>query len=402
MTERIYYTEPYATEFDATIISTETSDDGRPGVVLDRTAFYPTSGGQPFDVGVLGQAVVVDVIDRDDGSVLHVLEGNLAPGPVHGRIDWPRRFEHMQQHTGQHVLSAAFDRLVGARTVSFHLGSASSTIDLSRDVSADDIARVESEANRVVWEDRPVTIRFADAAEAAKLPLRKEPVRGGVLRLIDVQDFDVSACGGTHVARTGAIGIIAVPSWERFRGGTRVEFLCGVRALTGYRVLRDAVSASIRQLSVLPAELPAGIERLQAEAKDLKRQIKDLQGRLAVHEAATLAARASTVGPVRVVVEALDGWDQTGLKAIASAITERPGHLALLLSASTPSLVLIARASDVPVDSASLLKQLMARFGGKGGGRPEMAQGGGLQGAPAELVDAARAIVQASLTTGSS
>jgi alanyl-tRNA synthetase len=402
VTERIYYTEPYATEFDATIIGTETSDDGRPGVVLNRTAFYPTSGGQPSDVGVLGPAVVVDVIDRDDGSILHVVEGHLAPGPVHGRIDWPRRFEHMQQHTGQHVLSAAFDRLAGARTVSFHLGSASSTIDLSREVSADEIARVESEANRVVWEDRPVTIRFADADEAAKLPLRKEPVREGVLRLIDVQDFDVSACGGTHVARTGAIGIIAVPSWERFRGGTRVEFLCGVRALTGYRVLRDAVTASIRQLSVLPAELPSGIERLQAEAKDLKRQIRDLQGRLAVHEAATLAARASSVGPVRIVVEALNGWDQTGLKAIASAITERPGHLALLLNASTPSPVVIARASDVPVDCASLLKQLTARFGGKGGGRPELAQGGGLQGAPAELVDAARAMVQASLTTGSS
>ena len=176
---------------------------------------------------------------------------------MHGRIDWPRRFEHMQQHTGQHVLSAAFDRLLQVRTVSFHLGSASSTIDLAREVTAGEIARAELEANRVVWEDRPVTIRFADAEEAARLSLRKESKREGVLRLIDVEDFDVSACGGTHVARTGAIGIIAVAGSEKFKGGTRLEFLCGGRALAGFHALGDSVAASVRLLSVLPAELPA-------------------------------------------------------------------------------------------------------------------------------------------------
>jgi alanyl-tRNA synthetase len=394
VTERLYYTDPYATEFDATVLSIETAPGvGRRVVILDRTAFYPTSGGQPFDIGTLGTARVVDVVDRDDGSILHVIEGELAAGPVHGRIDWTRRFEHMQQHTGQHVLSAAFDRLFQIRTLSFHLGSASSTIDLAREVSATEISRAEDEANRIVWEDRPVTIRFADSVEAAKLPLRKEPARDGMLRLIDVEGFDISACGGTHVARTGAIGIVAIASWERLRGGTRLEFLCGTRALDGYRALRDSMASSTRLLSVLPAEMPAAIERLQSENKAVKRQVRDLQTRLASDEASAMAARAELLGATRVVVEALEGWDATGLKAVASAIAERASHVALLISTPPPSALVVARATDVTIDCAAILKQLIARFGGKGGGRPEMAQGGGLQGATGDVLQAARALL---------
>jgi alanyl-tRNA synthetase len=223
VTERLYYLDPYLQEFDATVVEIATVD-GRRAARLDRTAFYPTSGGQPFDTGTLGSARIVDVVDDHGETVLHVFEGELCEGPAHGCIDWNRRFEHMQQHTGQHILSAAFDRECGARTLSFHLGSLSATIDLARDVSAVEIARAEDTANRVVWEDRPVSIRFADAADAASLPLRKESARTGTLRLIDVEGFDLSACGGTHVARTGAVGIIAVGGAEKLRGGTRVEF----------------------------------------------------------------------------------------------------------------------------------------------------------------------------------
>jgi alanyl-tRNA synthetase len=358
-------------------------------VELDRTAFYPTSGGQPFDTGTLGAARVVDVVDRED-DIVHVLDREAAEGPVHGRIDWDRRFEHMQQHTGQHVLSAAFDRLLGARTESFHLGSASATIDLGREVSPRDIERAEREANRIVWEDRPVHIRFADAGEAAKLPLRKEPARGGQLRLIEVEGFDISACGGTHVARTGAIGIVAVAGWEKFRGGTRIEFVCGGRALRAYGTLRDIVASSVRLISVLPTELPAGIERMQGEAKDGKRRLKDLQSRLAAFEGATLADRAETIGSQRVVVAALDGWDPVGLKTIASAIVERPGHVAVLLGVPPPCAIVVARAPDATADSGALLRTLTERFGGKGGGRPDLAQGGGLQGSIAEILEAAR------------
>jgi alanyl-tRNA synthetase len=400
VTERIYYTDPYRTEFDATIIGLEpvsgTADPVRVGAVLDRTAFYPTSGGQPFDVGLLGTARVVDVIDRDDGTILHVVEGDVAAGSVHGTVDWSRRFDHMQQHTGQHVLSAAFDRVHHVRTLSFHLGSSSSTIDLSREVTAEEIAKAEQEANRVVWEDRPVAIRFADAAEAATLQLRKEPTREGVLRLIDVEGFDLSACGGTHVAHTGQIGIIAIASSERLRGGTRLEFRCGTRALEGYRALRDSTAGSTRLLSVLPAELPAAIERLQNENKAVKRQVRDLQVRLASEEASAMAARAGSVGIFRVVVEALEGWDATGLKAVASSIAERAGHVAAIISAPAPSTLVVARAADVTIDCAAILKQLVAQFGGKGGGRPEMAQGGGLQGPTGDVLKAARDLFEAS------
>ena len=238
---------------------------------------------------------------------------------MHGAIDWARRFDHMQQHTGQHVLSAAFDRLLSVRTVSFHLGSTASTIDLAREVSADEIVRAEREANRVVWDNRPVAIRFADAADAATLGLRKETTREGVLRVIDVEDFDVSACGGTHVARTGAIGIIAVAAFEKFKGGTRLEFLCGGRALAGYHALRDAVAASVRLLSVLPAELPAAIDRGQTDARDLRRQVKDLQTQLAGHEANALAERAEPVGAARVVLAALEA----GMPMVSSPLRRR-------------------------------------------------------------------------------
>ena len=392
MTERLYYTDPYVNEFDANVLRIE-RHDGRPAAVLDRTAFYPTSGGQPFDVGRLGDAAVVDVVDREDGVILHIVEREIASGPVHGVVDWARRFEHMQQHTGQHVLSAAFDRLLGARTESFHLGALSSTIDLNRTVMSTEIERVEDEANRVVWEDRPVAIRFVDAEEAARLPLRKEPARSGKLRIIEVQDFDVSACGGTHVARTGAIGAIVVRSTEKFRGGTRVEFLCGVRALRGVRELRSAVDESIKRLSVLPSELPAGIERLQADAKDAKKQIRDLQTRLASSEAEALAARAEQVGGATAVIAVLEGWDQQGLKTIASAIASRPGHVAALFSVPAPSAVVIARATDASADSGAILRKLTERFGGKGGGRPDLAQGGGLQGVPSDLAAFVRGLL---------
>jgi alanyl-tRNA synthetase len=396
VTERLYYHDAYAREFDAAVVGVDAVSE-RPGhfaAVLDRTAFYPTSGGQPFDTGILGAARVVDVIDGDDGRILHLVEGPIELGPTRGAIDWPRRFEHMQQHTGQHVLSAAFARLLNVATVSFHLGSTASTIDLAREVTPVEIARAEDEANLVVWENRPVTIRFADADEVAALPLRKESKREGVVRLVDVEDFDVSACGGTHVARTGAIGIIAVAAFEKFKGGTRLEFLCGGRALAGYHALRDTVAASVRLLSVLPAELPAAIDRGQTDARDLRRQVKDLQTRLAGHEAATLAEGAEPVGSSRVVIAALEGWDANGLKTIATAISARPGHVAVLLTTPSPSSIVVARAPDLVVDSGAILKQMTAQFGGKGGGRPELAQGGGLQGAMDEMRRTARALFQ--------
>jgi alanyl-tRNA synthetase len=390
MTQRLYYTEPSRSTFDATVVAVE-AVEGRQQVVLDQTAFYPSSGGQPFDTGTLGGAAVTDVIDREDGTIAHVVSGMLKPGEVvSGEIDWARRFDHMQQHTGQHVLSAAFDRLFTVRTESFHMGQLSATIDLAREVTATEVARAEAEANRVVWEDRPVTVRFASAEEAAAMGMRKESARTGTLRLIDVQDFDLSACGGTHVARTGAIGIIAIGGWEKLRGGSRVEFRCGGRALERFRLWRDSLAAMQKHLSVPPAEMAAAIARMQDEAKAQQRVVRSFQERLAAHEAQALLAQ----GPI--VIAAPEGWDAQGLKAMAVAATSaRADAVVVLFTAATPAQVVIARGAGSSVDAGALLKQLAAQFGGKGGGKPDLAQGGGLQASPEALVAAASALVSA-------
>lgn len=398
MTERVYYDDPYCAAFDASV-TRAFMHEGRPAVLLDRTAFYPTSGGQPHDTGRLGETVVVETIDLEDGTVAHIVSAPLQEGDrVHGEIDWPRRFDHMQQHTGQHLLSAAFDKLFDNRTVSFHMGAEASTIDLAKEVTAEGIAVAELTANRVVWEDRPVSIRFVTAEEAASLALRKEPVREGTLRIIDVTDFDLSACGGTHVARTGAIGIIAVTGSERFRGGTRVTFVCGGRALRSFRLYRDSVTEAVRSLSVLPQELPAAVERVQAEAKELRRQVKGLQDTLATHEAARLLAEAPVVAGTRVIVKSLQGWDANGLKAIASAMTAADRAAVALFSSESPALAVVARSKDVPIDAESVLKQLFDGFGGRGGGKADLAQGGGLAGDAAAILDAARSAIDQQLS----
>jgi alanyl-tRNA synthetase len=393
VTLRLYYTDSYSTTFTARVVES-LEVEGRPAVVLDRTLFYPTSGGQPFDVGTLGGSHVVDVVDLEDGRIAHVVDSPVAVNAdVNGTIDWTRRFDHMQQHTGQHVLSAAFDRTLAARTESFHLGAETCTIDLSIAVTPEQVLIAETEANRIVWEDRPVTIRMVSSSEARELTLRKEPARSGELRVIGVEDYDLSACGGTHVARTGAIGLIAVTGHERFKGGTRVEFVCGGRALARMRRDRDALAGCVRQLSVLPAGLPGAIERLQLQMKDRRAVEKSLQGRLARYVAEELAARAVRTPMGLTVVEVLDGYDAAGLKGLAAALVERSNYVVVLFSATRPALVVTGAAGDSHADAGATLRALVAEFGGKGGGRRDLAQGGGLDGTAEALLAAAARLV---------
>ncbi len=394
MTERLYYTDAYLAAFDATVLAASTREDGRHVVTLDRTAFYPTSGGQPNDRGRLGGFAVVDVDEDEQGTIRHVLEGG-EPGigvTVRAEIDWARRFDHMQQHTGQHVLSAAFDRLFRVRTVGFHLGAATSTIDLSREVSTGEIASAEDEANRIVWEDRGVGVRFASPEEAAVLPLRKEPKREGPLRLIDIEGFDLSACGGTHVARAGGVGMIAVASSERFKGGQRVEFVCGGRALARLRALRDTAAAATRLLSLGVDELPAAVQRLLDEQKEQRRALVAANTELARYRAEALAASAEPLAAGRAVLQALDA-DAVTLKAMATTIVSKPGYVVVLVSSATPVLIVIARSSDVSVAANEMLAALTTEFGGRGGGKPDLAQGGNLNAAPAAVLTAARGLL---------
>ena len=375
MSTRLYYFDSELRVFEATVVACAQAGD-RLEVVLDQTAFYPTSGGQPFDTGRLEGVDVIDVLDRD-GEVVHVVAGALEAGQrVAGEIDWERRFDHMQQHTGQHVLSAAFDRLVGAHTSSFHLGSDVCTIDLDREVAPAQIATAESEANRIVWEDRHVHVRIVDEEEAGLLPLRKEPVRSGDLRIVEVTGFDFSACGGTHVPRTGMVGVIAIAGWERFKGGTRISFVCGNRALNAHRHLRDVVTTAGRMLSATPDELNAHIERAQAQTRDLQRHVQDLEAQLARFRAAELREHVETIGRFRGVLRADPSGEAATLRTMAQLVVAEPGLVTALVGVGTPAPVVIARSPDVELDASALVKAATAAFGGRGGGRPELAQGG--------------------------
>jgi alanyl-tRNA synthetase len=373
-TTRLYYTDSLLPSFEATVVSCAPVAD-RFEVILDRTAFYPTSGGQPYDTGTLGGARVVDVVDRDD-EVVHVIEGPIAQGTVvRGEIDTVRRLDHIQQHTGQHMLSAAFDREARVRTVSFHMGADASTIDLAREVSPAEIAAAEDAANRVIWEDRPITIRFATEEEASRMPLRKEPVKTGRLRLVEVADFDLSACGGTHATRTGMVGLIAVSGWERFKGGSRISFVCGGRALATFRQLRDAAIGVTRELSVAIADMPGAVERLRGDLKSQARALRQLQEQLAVHEAARLRDGAETIGGVRGVLTSTD-WDGAAIKALAQAIVAEPNCVAVVTGGGRPVPVVVARSAGVAIDAGAWMQRAVAALGGRGGGRPELAQGG--------------------------
>lgn len=395
MTERLYYDDAGCREFDATVTRVG-EHEGQPAVWLDRSAFYPTSGGQPFDTGTLAGLRVVDVIDEED-EVLHVVEGGevLRPGEVvHGVIDWPRRFDHMQQHTGQHVLSAALAHGYDVPTISFHLGHDASTIDIARELSPDELAAVEQQANRVVWENRAVTVRYADAVEAGALGLRKASQRGGTLRLVDVTGFDLSACGGSHVSQTGAIGAIVIRSWERFKGGQRLEFLCGGRAVQAHGQLRDIVTASVRLVSVLPHELPGAIARLQDELRQDGKALAALRAEVALAQAEALARSAEPIGSVRWLFHAVDG-DPGALKSLAQALVSRPGLAVVLTSTTTPALLVVARSADVPVQADAVVKALTATFGGRGGGKPDLAQAGKLEGEPDAILARAREVATA-------
>jgi alanyl-tRNA synthetase len=229
------------------------------------------------------------------------------------------------------------------------------------------------------------------------LPLRKTPVRGGTLRIVEVEDFDLSACGGTHVPHTGVIGAIAVQGWEKYKGGTRISFACGGRVISECRRYRDIVGTAVRQLSIQPAELPATIARLQGEAREVRQQVKTLGESLARYEADDLARAVEPIGNSLIVCRVIEGRDATTLKSLANAIASRSRHVAVLVSDTRPAQVVVSRAADASVDSAAVLKALIAQFGGRGGGKPDAAQGGGLDGDPSEIREAACQTLSAGL-----
>ncbi len=400
MPRKLYHADSYLRSCDAVVTAVRDHVGSGGAVALDQTVFYPASGGQPADHGTISGTSVTDV-QEEDGDIWHVLQIPAVEvgARVVAAIDWDRRFDHMQQHTGQHILSAAFLHALGAQTLSVHMNR-TCTLDLAvPTIDPDAFARVEHIANTVVMENRPVTTREVDDDEAAALDLRRPPKQTGLIRVIEVGDFDRSACGGTHVRATAEVGPIVIRGWERYKAGVRVEFLCGWRALADYRRMRALMRDVTGRLTTGEDDATDAIGRLQERARRLERDLEAARRALLEREAESLVAAAAPHGAaaMRVVVQAFAGRSVEDLRALARAITALPDAVAIL-AADPDRRLIVARGRGVEMDSSDVLRAALALFGGRGGGRADVAEGAAPAAPSAEhLVDAAHAAALARL-----
>lgn len=399
-TQRLYYQDSHLIEFEGRVVDTSERVSGWTAVTLDRTAFYPTGGGQPSDTGTLNGIRVVECIDDEANGILHVIQGR-APEigtTVKGRIDWARRLDHMQQHTGQHILSQAFINLFKAPTRSFRVLEQSCEIDVDLvNPTTELIERAIGLANNVIWEDRAIAIKEVSPDVASQLPLRKEPSRAGDLRLIEIEGFDLTPCGGTHAYRTGEVGIIVVRSWERAKGLTRIEFLAGGRAYADYRRANNTARQTAALFSSGRDDAPLLAERMMEENKELHRRLRTLEVVAARVEAEDLLKGIADVPPVmsaresattdqqtavkqttRMIAKVFDNRDAESLKQLALSLIEHSNVIALLGSRDKDAARLVfARSADEAGDMNALMRDACALLNGRGGGKPDLAQGGG-------------------------
>ena len=383
MTKHLYYTDSYLREFSGIVLEKRTIEN-KPAAILNQTAFYPTSGGQPHDTGMLQDARVMDVLEDDSGAILHILDREIRDEQVTGQIDWARRFDHMQQHTGQHILSQAFLAVACAQTLSFHMGPVTSTIDIElAQPSPSQMEEAQSLATRIVFENRNVYILSTDRANIESMGIRKESQREGEIRIVDIEGFDRSACGGTHVRRTGEIGMVFVLDYERYKGGTRVEFVAGGRALKQFHSDHVHVNKLGRAYSAAPENLPGLTEKLLQDRIALSRENERLQDQLMDMEAAELL-KSAPVRKYAVVRKVYTDRSLDKIKVLAQKLTAQPDVLAVLCNADACQLV-VARSRNLAGNCNDAIKKAAAELGGKGGGKPELAQAGGF---PANTLDA--------------
>lgn len=394
MTERLYYDNAYLTEFDAKVTEC-TEKDGRYTVRLDRSAFYPTSGGQPFDTGALGAANVLDVYVGEDQEVYHVTDAPLEVGAaVHGKIDWPRRFDHMQQHAGDHMIASALWRLLGGVTIGLHISHDVSTIDVAMPegvtrIHPEDVRRVEADVNERIQRDVPVRCWFPSAEELKSLPLRKPPTVAEHVRVVAIGEDEMVACGGTHPSTAGQLGLVKIVGVAPARGKMRVSFLAGRRAMADYQSVYELAHAASGQLSTAVENLPAHVAAMQEALKRAKFELNRLRRDSAVTE--ILHSDLPVLdNVVRVAVRMLEG-DAGLIKDVAAQLIRQP-DMAVLLGAETEpgrAVFVFARSQNVDLHMGQLLSRAAKPLGGKGGGRPDFAQGGG---DPA-ILDAAKALL---------
>ena len=377
-TERLHYDDPLLLAFDAEVIAHATHR-GRASVILDRTAFYPESGGQMSDRGALAGLAILDVQLDDEGRVHHVVHGDLPPigARIEGTIDAARRREHMALHTGQHALSHALLELSGAVTLSSRLGESACTIDVARGaqrsdgagLSLEEARRSEDRVNALIDEDRPVRQHFPSEEELAGLALRKPPPETDRVRVVSIEGFDVTPCGGTHVTHTAQIGLVRVESVERYKGGTRITFSAGPRARRSLTAQADALLALATELSCGPFEASRAVVGLQKKLEEAREAAGALRGQLADLHAARLRTEGAVVAAV------LEGADAALLRSVAERLATSARVVALAAESATGTDVVIMRGPDATVSAGELLKAIAQASGGRGGGRAELAQG---------------------------
>jgi alanyl-tRNA synthetase len=378
VTERLYLRDPYVTEFEADVLERVTTEDG-PALVFAATYFYPESGGQPYDLGTIDGIAVTRVVEAPHEVILHVVERFPEGARVTCRIDVARRRDHMQQHSGQHILSASFVKVAGAQTTSFHLGAEVSTIDLDRrDLSEEEIARAESAANDVVRRALPIHSRFVPSSEARSLDLRKPPPEVETLRLVEVEGFDNQACCGTHPRTSSESGPIVVRGLERFKQGTRVQFLCGDRALRDYHGAVSRVRDLASVLSSSEADLVSTAERLQDERKSIAKELARVKGDLMRLGVESWMSEAATAGGLQILARIVPDTTPAELRSAATELTGRTGRVVLLGAIAEGRAHLVFACSDgLEADMGALLKGSLEAVDGRGGGSPRIAQGGG-------------------------
>jgi alanyl-tRNA synthetase len=378
-THRIYYDDSFARDFEAQVLTCEPCVHGTTPaweVVLDETALYPASGGQPCDHGKLNDANVLDV--RDDGDeIVHIVDRELRPGPVHGCVDWPRRFDHMQQHTGQHLLSAMFQERFGRPTVSFHLGAELSSIDLrGAEPTAEILEGAERAANRIIFEDRPINTRYGTQEQLAQMGVRKQVERTGILRAIEIEGADLQPCGGTHVRRTAQIGTLLVRRCTKMRQDWRVEFACGARSERLARNDFRLIARAAANLGCPPEDLADAAARIVSERDANFKEVRGLLQRLAEMEAASALQSASAAGSdIRIVVRAFDENTQAEYAGFFSTQLARTESVVALIGQKGIGQLIFSQNPSAGKDMNALLKRVFEKFGGKGGGNREFARG---------------------------
>ena len=404
MTERLYYHDSFLYDFNAKVV--DTTETPRPALVLDRTAFYPTSGGQIHDTGTIHVGAdalvrpaseasvpsaqelrITEVADTEDGKVVHYFEAErdfdkatLKHGTqIRGQIDATRRRDHMQQHSGQHVLSAAFIRLFNMPTVSFHMADDYCSIDLDTPtLTKDQIESAERLANEIILENRPVNVSYVTREEAGKLGLRKlPPTERDELRLVDIQDFDLTACGGTHVSQTGQIASVLLRKTEKVRQGWRVEFVAGQRSVATARRDFTTLTETAALFSANIYDVPTQARKALDEIKSLRKQCEQSLEELAGAQAAAMLAETPETSGRKLIVRTFADRDLNFLKLLAQKLTRLSPNAIALLAATTPqSSLIFAQSPGQPYDMGTLLKEVVAKLGGRGGGSKDMAQGG--------------------------